>query len=107
MNDIVRKVYEAEENARKVIETARQEISTAQHRNDQKIAAMLTEARQEANSIIQQAMADAREDAERYREAQVAGARKEAEEFLTGDSVAGSRVVSQITAVILSGPPQR
>lgn len=81
MNELVAKVYEAEKEARALVEQARNEVQEERKRLDQELAEMLSAARTEAALILKDGLKESREKAEAERLRLVEAARSEAVEY--------------------------
>lgn len=101
MQEIVNKVLAAEQAAEKRIEEARSEAAAIRSKADKEAAHIVAEARDQANSLLQQTVAEARARADKEHAKRIEKIRTENQAFLARqEKKIGQAVEAVVTLVV-------
>jgi len=101
MKQIMEDVLKAEEKVNAILKQARQRASEIRQSAEKEISEKMNEARRQSLEITQTAIEDARKEAERIKEERLAAAEQQQRALLNDDTGTIERLVNDICEIIL------
>ena len=102
MKQIIKEVFQAEEKVGEILKQARQKASEIRHTADKENAEKISDAKQKAREIIQNAVEQAKKEAEQIRLEQLEQAKQEKDSLLKDKQDIIDNLVEQICNIIIT-----